>query len=294
VRFRTLDARWGELEQADPYAPARPFAPRDKDRDPGHAVTGPVFVRGAEPGTTLEVHLHTIRPAGWGWSAAGGIPTPLNVRLGLADGPPCALRWALRADEGVAIDQHGRRLRIRPFMGVMAVAPAEPGRHSTIPPRASGGNIDCKELIAGSVLHLPVAVPGALFSVGDGHAVQGDGEVGQVAIECPMAEVEIEFRVAPRRLTMPRAETPAGWITFGFHSDLDEATTIALDGMLTLIGERHGMDRNEALAFASLVVDLRITQLVNGVRGVHAVLPHGALPGSSVAKSVIPEAPPRR
>jgi acetamidase/formamidase len=279
VRFATLDAAWGELEQPDPYAAPRKFSPRDMARDPGHALTGPVFVRGAEPGMTLEAHVHAIRPAAWGWSGAGGFPTPINTRLGLAEPPTFALRWAIRADEGVAVDQQGRRLRIRPFMGVMATAPADPGRHATTPPRATGGNIDCKELVAGSVLHLPVVVPGALFSVGDGHALQGDGEVGQVAIECPMEAVEIEFRLARRMITMPRAETAAGWITFGFDADLDEAAYVALDQMVTLIGERHGMERKEALAFASLAVDLRVTQLVNGVRGVHAVLPHGVLPG---------------
>jgi acetamidase/formamidase len=132
--------------------------------------------------------------------------------------------------------------------------------------------------VPGSALYLPIAVPGGLFSVGDGHAAQADGEVCGTAIECAMERVELTFRlVEDLRLTTPRAETPIGWLTFGFHEDLNEATIIALEAMLELMRERHGLERLEALGLASLVVDLRITQFVNGVRGVHAVLPHGAI-----------------
>jgi acetamidase/formamidase len=163
-------------------------------------------------------------------------------------------------------------------MGVMGMPPDVPGVLPTAPPRDCGGNIDCKELVAGSTLYLPIAVPGGLFSVGDGHGAQGDGEASGTAIECPMERVNLTFDLHPDlRLRAPRANTPAGWITFGFHEDLDEATIQATDGMLQLLGEQYGLARPEALAIASIVVDLRITQIVNGVRGVHAVLPHGAL-----------------
>ena len=112
----------------------------------------------------------------------------------------------------------------------------------------------------------------------DGHALQADGEACSTAIECPMERAELTFQLRDDlRLTTPRAETPAGWLTFGFDEDLDEAMLIALEAMLELMGERYGLARAEALALASLVVDLRITQVVNGVRGVHAVLPHDAL-----------------
>ena len=138
--------------------------------------------------------------------------------------------------------------------------------------------MDCKELVAGSTLYLPIPVPGALFSVGDGHALQGDGEVCGTAIECPMERVDLTFRLREDlRLTTPRANTAAGWITLGFHEDLDEAIMIALSAMLDVMCEQYGLQRPDALALASLVVDMRITQLVNGVRGVHAVLPHGAI-----------------
>jgi acetamidase/formamidase len=160
----------------------------------------------------------------------------------------------------------------------MGMPPDEPGNHPTYPPRFCGGNIDCKELIAGSTLFLPIPVDGGLFSVGDGHAVQGDGEVGCPALECPMDVVDLTLTVHEDiKLSMPRAKTPTAWITMGFHEDLNEATIIALDGMLNLMKELFGYERKEALALASLVVDLRITQIVNGVRGVHAVLPHDAI-----------------
>jgi acetamidase/formamidase len=156
--------------------------------------------------------------------------------------------------------------------------PDEPGRHPTSPPRVSGGNIDCRELQASSTLYLPIPVAGALFSAGDGHAAMADGEASTIAIECPMERAELTLTLRDDlRLATPRANTPAGWLTLGFDEDLDEAMFVALDSMLDLLRELHGLGRREALALASLVVHLRITQVVNGVRGVHALLPHDAL-----------------
>src|SRR5207237_10711379 len=145
-------------------------------------------------------------------------------------------------------------------------------------PRTQGGNIDCRELVAKSSLFLPIAVEGALFSVGDGHAAQGDGEISSTGIECPMERVEILFRLHPDSpLRTPHARTPAGSITFGFDEDLNEATVAAIEAMLLLMQAKHNLSRRDAVALASLCVDLRITQIVNGVRGVHAVLPAGAI-----------------
>ena len=163
----------------------------------------------------------------------------------------------------------------------MGVPPAEPGRHSTIPPYWHGGNLDCRELVAGATLYLPVTVPGALLSVGDGHAAQGDGEVSGTAIECPIERADLTLDVLPdlfgAPVTTPVARTPAGWVTMGVADDLDEAMAIALDAMLDVMAALHGVGRSDALALASVVVDLRVTQVVNQVVGVHAVLPWGAV-----------------
>ncbi|HEX6816768.1 MAG TPA: acetamidase/formamidase family protein [Ktedonobacterales bacterium] len=178
-------------------------------------------------------------------------------------------------------NQHGQTVKLRPFMGVMGMPPDESGLHPTAPPRVTGGNIDCKELVAGSSLYLPIAVPLGLFSTGDGHAVQGDGEVATTALECGMELVDMTFTLHPElSLTTPRATTSAGRITFGFHSDTHEAAMIALEAMLDWMGELYALERREALALASLAVDLHVTQLVNAdVRGVHAILPDDAIGG---------------
>ena len=150
--------------------------------------------------------------------------------------------------------------------------------HPTSPPRPTGGNIDCKELVAGTSLFLPVAVPGGLFSTGDGHGAQGDGEASETAIECPIERCDLTFVLHPQlAISTPRARTTEAWLTLGFHEDLNEAMFLALDAMLELMGEQYGMGRGEALAMAGVAVDLRITQVVNGVKGVHAVLPDGAI-----------------
>ena len=284
VRFRTLDVGWGRLEHDEPFEPAAPFPGRDSERDPGHALCGPVWIEGARAGMTLEIRVISLRVGRWGWTSAGGHPRHLNTRLGI-DGPPSvAVRWALDPDAGQGRDIKGRTVELRPFLGIMGMPPDEPGRHSTTPPRACGGNIDCKELVAGSTLYLPVPVDGALFSAGDGHALQGDGEVAGPALECPMEAAELEFHLRPGpALSRPRAHTPRGWITFGFSESLDDATTLALADMLDLLDERLGCGRREALALASLVVDLHVTQVVNGVKGVHAMVSDQALAGLTTA-----------
>jgi acetamidase/formamidase len=279
VRYRTLVAGWAIEPRRSTVEAEQPtrFEPRDPLLDDGHALCGPVAVRGAEPGMALAVHIGDITPGTWGYTAVGGWPHPVNDRFGVAD-QGTYLLWTLDPATMTARNQHGRTLGLRPFLGVMGMPPDAPGIHFTVPPRATGGNIDCKELVAGSTLYLPIAVPGGLCSLGDGHALQGDGEACVTAIECPIDSIDITFDVvADMRLIAPRANTPAGWITFGFHEDLNEATMLALGGMLDLLAERYGMSRHEALGMASLVVDLRITQIVNEVRGVHALLPHGVL-----------------
>lgn len=281
VVFRTLDANWAVEPRTSPRVEdwPRPFSPMEKGKDSGHALCGPVAIRGAEPGMTLAIEIHEIVPGSWGWNGAGGWKHPVNERLGLVDGGAFFL-WRMNDNRTEATNQLGHTVQLRPFLGVMGMPPDEPGILSTAPPRTPGGNLDCKELIAGSTLYLPIAVSGGLFSCGDGHAVQGDGEASVMAIECPMERVSLTFHLLPDlRLTTPRARTAEGWLTLGLHEDLDEAAFRALDAMLDLMQEAvdTSLTRAEALGLASLVVDLRITQIVNGVQGVHAVLPHGAI-----------------
>lgn len=278
VVYRTLDAGWSlEVPTLD-GSPHAKFEPRDAELDRGHALCGPVAIRGAEPGMTLEIEIGELRTGMYGFTVAGGWDSVTNRRLGIHEGHRAFLQWSLDPDAGVGRDQNGREVELRPFLGVMGMPPDEPGILPTAPPRNTGGNIDCKELVTGTRLFLPIAVAGGLVSVGDGHGRQGDGEACTTAIECPMERAELTFRLHPElHITSPRAETAEGTLTFGFDEDLDEAMSLALDAMVRLIGERHGIEYREALAYASLLVDLRITQVVNGVRGVHAVLPHGAL-----------------
>ncbi len=273
IRFQTLDAGW-HIAPAGESGGARKFEPRDPAADAGHALCGPIAIRGAEQGMTLEVEIGELRTVNWGWNLAAARDSPLNARLGFhGDASEHELRWTLDSDQGFGEDQFGRRVPLRPFLGVIGMPPAATGMHPTAPPRPTGGNIDCRELVSGTRLFLPIAVAGGLVSAGDGHAAQGDGEVSGTAIECGMELADLTFRLHPDlQLTTPRARTAASWITFGFDEDLDEAMAIALDAMLALMGEVHGFDRPDALALASVVVDLRVTQVVNGVRGVHAVL----------------------
>lgn len=277
VLFRTLNAGWALEPPSYEQGKVKEFGPRIKGRDDGHALCGPIAIRGAQPGMTLEININEVVPGAWGWTGGGGWNNEVNRRLGLLE-QGIELIWELDAHTMMGRDQHGHALALRPFMGVMGMPPAEPGFHPTSPPRFCGGNIDCKELVAGSTLYLPISVSEALFSIGDGHALQGDGEVSGVAIECPMERVDLTFHLhADLHLTTPRAHTSSAWITLGFHEDLHEASLIALEAMLDLMGELYQLPRTQALALASLIVDLRVTQIANGVLGVHAVLPHEAM-----------------
>ncbi len=236
-----------------------PFELRDEKLDSGHPLAGPIEVRGAQAGQTLAVKIDEVRPGSWGITFTE---------------PPHLVHWDLAEGRGRSelFD-----VELRPFLGVLGMPPPDEGVHSTIPPRRWGGNIDCKELIAGTTLFLPIPVDGARFSAGDGHAAQGDGEVSGTAIECPaQAALTLDIR-DDLPLEWPVARTADAWITFGFDEDLGRATRIAIDGMLDLLEREHGLSRDDALALASVVVDLRVTQIVNEAQGVHAVLRDGAL-----------------
>lgn len=277
VEFETLDARWSIDDPLPDGTMGRRFAPRDDERDNGHALCGPIRIEGAQPGMVLSVEIGELVPGSWGWTAAGGWANGINERVG-TDAADFQMNWTLDAEAGVGINQFGHSVALSPFFGVMGM----PGTgNQPVPswtPRPQGGNIDCKELVAGATLFLPIAIEGGLFSAGDGHARQGDGEVSGTAIECPITSGPLTFGLHDAFvITTPIARTDEAWLTFGFDEDLDDAVIIALDAMLDVMGREHGLNRNHALALASVAVDFRVTQIVNGVRGVHAMLRHDAV-----------------
>jgi acetamidase/formamidase len=237
------------------------FEPRDEELDAGHSLVGPIEVRGAGAGKTLVVHIDDVRPGTFAetW------------------GHETHVVWSLDADAGIGVDDRGVRVPLAPFLGVIGMPPVEQGVHSTGPPRRWGGNIDCKELVAGTSLYLPISVDGAHLSAGDGHAAQGDGEVSGTAIECFVERAQLTFDLSELELRSPVARTDDAWIAFGFDEDLDTAAEEAIATMLDLMERELGLDRSYAVALASVVVDLRVTQIVNGVKGVHAVLVDGAI-----------------
>ena len=274
VTVATLDASGYLARQTTPGQAQPRMFPDGR----GHCLTGPIAVRGAQPGHMLALRLLSLRPGEWGWTVAAHLDTPVNNRLGLTASPPAWLLWELDADAGKGTADRGFTRALAPFLGVMGLAPAEAGEHSTVPPRAaSGGNIDCRELVAGSTLYLPVSVPGALLYLGDGHAAQGDGEAGGTAIECPMTTQAVVDLAASRPLATIHAETPAGRITFGFSTDLNTAMGDALDAMITWMQAIYTLDKPTALALASTCVDLRVTQVANQTWGIHAILPDGII-----------------
>jgi acetamidase/formamidase len=237
---------------------------------PGHILTGPIAVEGAMPGDVLEVRIEDVRlRQDWGYNfirpLAGTLQSDFDTfRL---------LHIPLDIEANVARLPWGKTLALRPFFGVMGTAPPPAwGRVTSLVPRAFGGNLDNKELIPGTTLYLPVFVAGGLFSCGDGHGAQGDGEVCVTAIETAL-QGTFEFIVRKDlSLASPRAETPTHHITMGIDPDLDRCVEIALRDMISLIGERAGLSREDAYSLCSLAADLRVTQTVNGNKGIHCML----------------------
>ena len=276
VRFEnTLDVSWGMGQHGAPGQPRPKWGPREGERDQGPALHGPVFIRGARPGMVVELGIRAVVPGSWGWTWVGANPPALawlsDLDLDLDN--QALIRWELDAATMTGRSELGHEVDLRPFPGIIGLCPAGDGLHDAIPPRRVGGNFDCPALVAGTTLLLPVEVEGGLLSVGDGHARQGCGEVAGTAIECPLACLELEVVLRQDlELDGPRAKTQEGWVTFGFSTDLELAAKEAMRDMISLVAEKHGVDRQTALAIASPLVDLRITQMVNGVRGVHALL----------------------
>ena len=237
---------------------------------PGHILTGPVAVEGAEPGDMLEVRIHEIGlRQDWGYNfirpLAGTLPDDFPERYDTL--------ISLDEDRGVGRLPWGLELPLKPFFGVMGVAPPPGwGKITSIVPRAHGGNLDLKEMVAGTTLYLPVFVEGALFSCGDGHGCQGDGEVNVTAIETALEGV-FEFHLHKGAgLARPRVETPTHQITMHMDPDLDVCAREALRDMIALLGAEAGLSREDAYTLCSLAGDLRITQTVNGNKGVHCMI----------------------
>lgn len=237
---------------------------------PGHILTGPVAVDGAMPGDVLQVDILDVKlRQDWGYN----VIRPLSGTLPLDFDRLHHNTIPLDMERNEATLPWGAKLPLSPFFGVMAVAPPpEWGRISTIEPRAHGGNLDNKELVSGTTLYLPVFAEGGLFSCGDGHGAQGDGEVCVTAIETAL---QGRFRLTVRRdldVTYPEAETPTHYITMGMHPDLDVCVEIALRQMISVVSDRVGISRADAYMLCSLAGDLRITQSVNREKGVHMML----------------------
>ena len=240
------------------------------DRGPGgHILTGPVYVNGAEPGDALEVKVLSIDlPIAYGYNGCSGY-----VRENCAPGRPQTI---IRMDRQnmTATFLPGVVIPLRPFFGSMGVAPAlAVGRVSSNPPSTHAGNLDNKELVAGTTLFIPIHVKGALFQVGDGHAAQGDGEVDQTGLETSLrGRLQLTVRKG-MTLAWPRAETDTYYISMGTDVDLRIATRIAIQEMVGFLASTKKMDKHQAYQLTSLAGDVAITQLVDGTMGVHVKMP---------------------
>lgn len=265
VEFEVFDASGGQLS---PASTVPDLARLDFGRI--NPVTGPVYIDGAEPGDQLKVTLLSFKPSGWGWTAC--IP---GFGLLADDFPEPALQLWNYDPDTLAPALFGRwaKVPLKPFTGTIGVAPAAPGLHSIVPPRRVGGNMDVRDLAVGTELYLPVEVPGALFSVGDTHAAQGDGEVCGTAIESPMT-VALKFELVKQTsLAFPRFTTPGpvtrhldahGYeVCTGIGPDLMEAARAAVRSMVDLLSRRHGMPAVDAYMLCSVCGDLRISEIVD-------------------------------
>ena len=277
VHFRCRDSSDG---QVTPQSTVADFLRIDRDRI--HALTGPVFVEDAQPGDVLQVDILDVRHGGWGWSS-------IINGLGFLDErfrEPTLFIWTLEGD--VSISMNPARVPLRPFCGIMGVAPAQDGEFRTRPPGPFGGNMDVRDLTRGAMLYLPVMRPGALFSTGDVHAAQGNGEVCINGIETP-AEVSLRFRV--RRdfpLSAPMAETPAlpapsamtgEWLMIEAHENALTAAAAATSRMIDFIARRWGLSPEHAYILCSATMSLRLSQVVNRpMVTVTAALPKDILP----------------
>ncbi|WP_162343421.1 acetamidase/formamidase family protein [Cyclobacterium salsum] len=237
----------------------------------GHMLTGPVFIEGAMPGDSIEIRIHDVR-----LRSDFGVN---HVRPGSRDDVPLEITnqesfvYKYNKKRTSAELLPGVEIPLKPFMGVMALSPpSETGRVSSIPPDFFGGNLDLKHLVKGTSLTLPVSVEGGLFTTGDAHGAQGNGEVSGTAIETSMILVA-EFIIHKKTIQLPVAETPDHFIVFGLNPDLDEAMKQALRQSVVFIHEKLGFTYEEAMSISSTAVDFEITQVVDRTEGVHGMIP---------------------
>jgi acetamidase/formamidase len=250
-----------------------------------HIMTGPIHVEGAERGDTLEIRIIDIElRQNWGYNVIQPLAGALPEDFGETDR---IIHIPIDIEAKIARLSWGPTLKLAPFFGNMATAPTPAyGRVTSMIPREFGGNIDNKELQAGATLFLPVFNNGAMFSVGDGHAIQGDGEVCVTAIETALRGT-FEFIVRKdMHLRLPQAETPTHYLTMAFNVDLDFAAKEALREMLKLVQEKAKISREDAYTFVSLAGDVRVTQLVNGNKGIHVMVPKALLQPSTKQEKV--------
>src|SRR5580704_4063497 len=279
VTIETVSGNPERLEQAGWPADQIPAAlrttykeiPQDQRGPGGHLLTGPVAIEGAEPGNVLEVRIREIRmdvPFAYNTFRKGAGFLPVEF-----EGTKTKIIPLDRARK-VRTFAPGIELPLKPFFGSMGVAPPEAaGRVNSAPPGIHAGNLDNKELVAGTTLFIPVHAHGALFEVGDGHAGMGNGEVDITAMETSLTGVFQFVLHKDMHLTWPRAETPTYWITMGIDTDLTEAAKICVHETLDFLVTEKKLSRADAYALTSVAVDLAITQLVDGTKGVHAMIP---------------------
>jgi acetamidase/formamidase len=265
LEFGCIDASGGQLSKA---STTDDVAQLDFDRV--NPVTGPIYVDGAEPGDVLKVTIEAFKPSGFGWTA--NIPGFGLLADQFPD--PALFLWSYdKSASKPAMFSPAAKVPLKPFAGTIGVAPAEPGLHSVVPPRRVGGNMDIRDLSAGAVLYLPVEVKGALFSVGDTHAVQGDGEVCGTAIESPMdavltLEVDKTLKLKSPRFTTPgpvaRHLDAKGYeVSTGIGPDLMEAARGAVSQTIDILARHHGLSPIDAYMLCSVCADLRISEIVD-------------------------------
>ncbi|KAM3065339.1 hypothetical protein ACMFMF_011064 [Clarireedia jacksonii] len=270
ISFDLLDGAANQLTDQSTITDVENLDPAKAD-----PAFGPVYIEDAQPGDVLKVEFISLKPASYGWTAI--LPSSFGFGLLADEYPDAGLKiWDLSTGKDYAVFKEGIHIPIRPFLGVVGVAPEQTGEFSTIPPYETGGNIDCKYITQGSTLYLPVKVPGALFSCGDGHAAQGDGEVCGTAIETPMkAEVKLSIEKGKSWVTSPHYETgpeaeqettglrKGTYAALGIDSDLREASRKALRGLIAwLVGEK-GLTREEGYLLSSVAANLKIAEAVD-------------------------------